>query len=465
MASLRPIATALGALSALAGCATLPAQHLAPVASAARLDQRSLADPGLNAFLAASGLPANGRWDLDRLTPAALYFHPDITIADAELAMARAGVATARERSNPTANFSLEHASPADLASPWTIGAAIGLVLELFRKRGDRAEQARDLERAARHDIAATAWRVRSGVRSAMLDMRLARGQRMIAQQQLAAETELARMLGDRLRLGAASSIDMAQAETARQQAALAVSDAEHQLAASRAALATAVGVPLAALDGVTIDDSAFDRSPPLLDLASLRKAALTDRADVQAALARYDAADAAVRLEAAKRFPDITLGPSYSYDQGQNKIGLNADAALPIFNQNGGSIAEAQARRALAAAQFDALQTSVLGAIDAAQTDYRSSAVQVATADGLVDSERSRVAQLQRQLAEGAIARPVLLAAQANLLSTEQARLAAQVSREKALGALEDAVHAPLIGGLASLPALSAMTPAKDVQ
>ena len=463
MVSFRLNLPALVAMSVLSGCATIPPQPLAPARSAERIEKRSLSDPRLLTFLNATGLPSKDSWDLDRLTLAALYFHPDMAIANAQLAVAKAGVAIARERPNPQASFSLQHASPAELLSPWTIGAAIGLVLQLFHKRGDRIEQASDLERAARHDIAATAWTVRGGVRSAMLELHSGTTQLAIARRQLAVETELAGMLDDRLRYGAASSIDMAQAESARQQAALAVTDAEHRLAAARAGLATAVGVPLSALDSVSIDDAALAPPPRSFDLPTLRQTALTSRADIQASLARYDAADAALRLKLAKRFPDITLGPSYSYDQGQNKIGLNVDAALPILNQNGGPIAEAKARRRLAAAQFEALQTKVLGAIDSAATEYRASAAQLATAGRLVASEQDQVDQMRKQLAAGRIARPILLAAQANLLSAEQAQVTARATREMALGALEDAVQMPLVGAFDRLPALTVDAPRKD--
>ena len=465
MFSCRSGLLALTAAALLSGCAAPARQRLEPEASAARIEQRSLQDPQLRAFLDASGLPYQGSWDIDRLTLAALYFRPEMKVADAQLELAKAGIKTARERPNPLGNFSVERASPADLASPWTIGAAIGIVLELFHKRGERIEQASDLARAARHDLAATAWLVRGGVRSAVLDMGAATAQLSIARERLAVETELARLFDDRLRLGAASSIDRAEADAARQQAALGVANDEHQLSAARAALAAALGVPLSTLDGAKIEDPALAAPKPLVDLGALRHEALTGRADIHAALARYDAADAVVRLELTKRIPDLTLGPSYSYDQGQNKIGLNASAVLPVFNQSGGPIAEARARRQFAAAQFEALQSVVLGKIDSASADYEASALQLAASDQLVASDEGWLEMMRKQFTAGKVDRIALLGAQANLLAAKQARLTALEIRQKAFGALEDAVQVPLIGGLDHLPALVAGATRKDVK
>ncbi len=465
MFSCRSCCLALTATALLSGCAAPAGQRLGPEASAARIEQHSLQDPQLRAFLDASGLPYLGSWNIDRLTLAALYFRPEMKVADAQLELAKAGIKTARERPNPLGSFSVEHASPADFASPWTIGAAIGIVLELFHKRGESIEQASDLALAARHDLAATAWLVRGGVRSAVLDMGAATAQLSIARERLAVETELAGLLDDRLRLGAASSIDRVEAEAARQQAELSVANDEHQLTAARAALAAALGVPLSTLDGAKIEDPVLAELRPLDDLGQLRHEALIGRADVQAALARYDAADAAVRLELARRIPDLTLGPSYSYDQGQNKIGLNASAVLPVFNQNGGPIAEARARRQLAAAQFEALQSAVLGKIDSAAADYEASALQLAASDQLVASEEGRLEMMRKQLGAGKIDRIALLGAQANLLAAKQARLTALEIRQKALGALEDAMQVPLMGGLDRLPALVAGDTRKDAR
>jgi outer membrane protein TolC len=85
-----------------------------------------------------------------------------------------------------------------------------------------------------------------------------------------------------------------------------------------------------------------------LTDAAALRRRALTGRSDVQGLLAEYRAAESAVRLEVAKQYPNLLLGPGYTFDTGNQayELTLAAAAELPIFNQNQGPLAEAEARR-----------------------------------------------------------------------------------------------------------------------
>ena len=68
--------------AALAGCARFEPRPLSPQASAARFEARSLADPGLENYLAAhlhrrSPTWPPHTWNVDMLTLAALYYHPE----------------------------------------------------------------------------------------------------------------------------------------------------------------------------------------------------------------------------------------------------------------------------------------------------------------------------------------------------------------------------------------------------
>ena len=96
----------------------------------------------------------------------------------------------------------------------------------------------------------------------------------------------------------------------------------------------------------------------PVISQGELRRRALTGRGDVQSSLAQYAATQAALQLAIANQYPNLTLSPGYSYDQGNNKFGFASPGLeLPIFNQHQGPIAQAVAHRKQAAASFTALQ------------------------------------------------------------------------------------------------------------
>jgi len=113
--------------------------------------------------------------------------------------------------------------------------------------------------------------------------------------------------------------------------------EAQKMSGEARATLAGAVGVSVHALDAARISLQVWTPLPPHPNERTLRRAALLRRSDVLAALAEYAATEAALRLEIAKQYPDVHLGPGYSYDQGQDKWTIGFSATLPIFDQNRG--------------------------------------------------------------------------------------------------------------------------------
>jgi outer membrane protein TolC len=151
------------------------------------------------------------------------------------------------------------------------------------------------------------------------------------------------------------------------------------------ARLATALGLPRRALDGVNISFDNFRRPEPEIPAGEVRRHALVNRSDILAALAEYAASQSALQLEIAKQYPDIRLGPGYQLDQTDSKwtIGLAID--LPILSRNRGPIAEAEARRTESAARFLALQSRVVGELDAAVEDCRSALLKAQAADDLL--------------------------------------------------------------------------------
>lgn len=440
-------------LLAGAGCAHYEPRPLAPEMAAADFEARSLADVGLKQFVEANlsrELPAwpPAAWDFNTLALAAFYFHPDLDVARARWDVAQAGQITAGERPNPTATLQPGHSS--GLGPPWLLGLNFIIPIETAGKRGYRLAQARQLSDAARLNLATVAWQVRGRVRRSLLDLQAAREMEQLLAQQQTMQAALVKVLEDQLAAGAVSRLEVARASTAIETTRLAVVDAQQQAAEARAQLAAALGVPARALADVNL---VTDTAAPPLPAAEVRLQALLNRADILGALAEYAAAQSALQLEIARQYPDVQLGPGYQLDQDEHQWRLGFTATLPVFNQNQGAIAQANARRTDAATRFTALQARVVADIDRALATYHAVQAKTGAADALLTRLHQQEELTRAMIAAGEAAKPALLTVQLEFLTAHLARLDAQVKARLALAALEDAVQGPLTDALQTSP------------
>ena len=444
------VGLALLALAAVPACTRYQPEPLSPEAAYAALDARTLDDPRLQRLIGAL-LPdraASEPWDLSSLTLAALYYHPTIAVARAKLASAEARVMTAAQSPNPTLNLTPTYHLTVTHPSPWTVGGAVDIVLETFGRRRHRTEEAMDLAEAAKQDLAGVAWSVRGRVRSALQALWAAETRQRLLEQRLGLQEQLVGLLERRFAAGQAAALDVTRERLILNQARLAQDAARRQIAEARADLASAIGVPEHVLAGTAFSFARFDQPATLPSdaaIAALRRQALQSRNDLRALLAEYEAAQAALQLEIARQYPDVSLGPGYTYDQGDNEITLGLAVKLPILTQNQGPIAEAVARRREAAARFGALQARLMGDIDRAAAAYRGAAQTLATADALETGEEHRQEEVERSFRAGAVDRPTLLEAQIERSATALSRLDVLVQHREALAQLEDALQQPL--------------------
>jgi outer membrane protein TolC len=440
----------LGA-SVLPGCASYTAKPIAPAETAAALERRTLDDPTLSLFIGSvapeqSTSNSAAEWGLSRLTLASLYFHPDLEVSRARLALAKAGVTTARQLPNPTLGLSPTNHTVITDPSPWTVGFLVGFIVETFGKREARTAQALSLVEAARQDIATASWQVRGRVRSALLDLWAAEGRGRFIERRQGLQEQIVALLERRFASGEIAAIDVARERITLNQLRLSARQTDKQAAEARASLATAIGVPVRAIEAVTLNFAAFDNPPALPSPAELagplRGKALQERADILGSLAEYEAAQTALRLQIAKQYPDLNIGPGYAYDQGDNLYAFEISLELPLFNQNQGPIGEAEARRREAAAKFIALQARIIGDMDRATAGYRAALTTVATADTLRQSQLRQRQQIDRAFRLGEVDRSATLTAELEMVIVESSRFDAVVQQREALAALEDALQ-----------------------
>jgi outer membrane protein TolC len=382
------------------------------------------------------------------LTLAAFYYQPSLDVARAVWAEARAGIVTAGARPNPSVGFSPQYVFNPGPDPAWVQTLNLDWPIETAGKRGARGAQARHLSESARLDIAATAWQVRSQLRSSLIDFASATRREALLRKQIAVQEQVVAALEQRRDAGALASSEITPARLLLQKARMDLSEAQRQQAEAHARVAEAIGVPMSALNGVEV---AFDLTALPADLdhltsSEVRRQALQGRADVLAALSDYAASESALQLEIAKQYPDVHLNTGYEYDQGLQKWGtLGFGVDLPLMNRNEGPIAQAEARRKQAAARFEALQAKVIADIDRSLVVYQVAARSRAGAEALLATQRKQQESVEQQLKAGAADRLDVLTSQLELATSELAVEDGQTKLHQALGALEDAVQRPL--------------------
>lgn len=396
---------------------------------------------------ASAGLDDASNWDLGALTQAALVLHPDMQVVRARWLEVKASEQRAGQKSNPEISFGGDHHSEADGISPWSFRLGLGIPITTSGKREARLEQAAALSEAARLDIAQTAWQVRSRVRGRMLDIYALQSTLQQMQQEISTRSEIVAMLEKRLEVGYASSLDVSDARLQLRRVETAYQNEKSRLAEARAALAAAIGLPESALPAERLSLSGFEVTPAGWPAPEVQRTALQNRLDIRRGLAEYNAAEAALRLEVARQTPDITLGPTYEWDQGDNRWGLEVSLILALFHNNNAGIAEAKAARETQAARFYQLQAQVIGQQEQAYNGLTAALAQLESARTQLKRHEQRFLQQKKLFDAGQIDRLELILARLELHVLQSAIATAQVNAQRQLGMLEDAVQQPLDG------------------
>jgi cobalt-zinc-cadmium efflux system outer membrane protein len=444
---LRPVL--LVAVLPLAGCATqrYKASPIVPTETASKFLARNFRDPGLQVFieknLGQTATPSPTRtWDLQSLWLAAQYFSPAMDVAGARMAEADAAVVTAGARPNPTLSIA------PGIPSPYLFNLDLSVPIETAGKRWHRIQSAKSLDQAAQLDLADWAWKVRSGVRAALLNYLLASRNLDLLRSENDFRREQVSLLERRLAVGEIPrpDVDLARIELSKTQ--LTITTTEGQVSETKAALAASIGVPVAALEAIAFSWGDLDSPPSTQSLSSdaIQREAVLNRLDVRRSLALYAAAESDLQLEISKQYPDLQIGPGYTYEEHNNFFTVGLSTTLPVLNRNQGPIAEAEARRKEAAATFLAKQARVVAESEQALALYTAALTELTQSDqSLRTLQNAQVQTTQQAVQLGEEDRLAINAVQIQSSEVARMRVDALSRAQTALGALEDAVQRPL--------------------
>ncbi len=379
------------------------------------------------------------------LTALAWKNHPDLEEANAQFDAAKAGIQTAKAIPNPSFGFSVTKAE--GVPQPWTLTYGLTFPIELGGKRRLRVRQARLRVEEAELQVADTAWKLRSGLRAALVDWRQARETSLAAEREASLRGELLKLQGQRLALGEIGAPEHAASalETQRSEAARLAAQTDLHRAAS--AVALAAGIPLPALQARLDAEPAPDLALPD-SLPPRNTDALIHRLDVRRVLLAWDQNETALDQELGQRVPNLQIGPGYSFDQGVKKWSLGLGVDLPLFDRRKGPIAEAVARRGVLEAQLRQVETRALSEAGLAETRYAAARERLQAQNEALKNQQARLDVAQHAYDLGGADRGDLLGAELEALQGRILAVDAWAEARRARLAVEDAFQKPLDDG-----------------
>jgi cobalt-zinc-cadmium efflux system outer membrane protein len=394
-------------------------------------------------------------WSLSALTAAAIHLHPEIALARARAKVAGAEKFTSTTSVPYTVTGRPEYNGKSGDDVPWGLGVLVGFTIDVGGKRDIRTEQLARLEEAARLEVSVASWRVRSRLRRNFVDLHVAtRTAEALAAEQVERERLLS-LIGKRAALGYASSneTDVLRLRVAEGELALARAAVRRDQAL--AGVAEATGVPLAVLEAVRFDFGLLDHPMQPPAAVDVRRVALKNRIDLRRKLADYAAAEAAVKLEVARQYPDVTLVPGYFWDADESIWSIAFFGLLSPQARTRALIREAEARREVEEKAFVALQATVIAEASAAASRYRHAFDAHRAARRQIEVARARNDRVQAQFDRGHADRVDLAHARLETAMAERTATISMLELQQGLSALEDAVQRPLDNpDLATTPA-----------
>jgi outer membrane protein TolC len=426
--------------------------------------RRQVDDQQFHDYLVANGydlskLPIH-KWGADELVYCALFFNPNLDVARAQWRSTEAAKMTAAVRPLPNVKGNYGDSNNAnDEIKPYTYALSIDLPLETADKRNIRIENAEHLSEAAKLRIAQSAWQIRSEVIKTLLEYQY--NQQLLDFLSIEQEfrQQIVAMFQKRISVGESASTELSRANLLLQEITTQLNEKQRYQLVLQSRLASSLGMPLDRIAQMQLSEAA-DAKLLTLDLTEdLQTQALLNRLDIRIALERYAAAEARVKLEIAKQYPDIIVTPNYTYEFGNKIWSLGLSGLMTFITKNKMPIAEAKQLRELEARQFEALQNTVIAEVSTAKAKLEQSKQMLINQEKLLEQQQDNTARIERKFKAGEADRLELTYARLESLVAQKNHALANYMQLMSINDLENIVQAPIIASQIQAQKLEQLT------
>lgn len=280
----------------------------------------------------------------------ALVFNRELRVARLEADVARATRDFAGRWEDPVAGVDIERII-SGVDEPWVVAGTIGLTIPISGRLDAAKTLARVEHTEALQALAAEEWATRAALRERWIEWSAQLQRVRVSADVHDRLNEIVSLVERQHEAGEISRVDarlfrvqLISSEADLISARARVYELELQL---RGLLGLSPEAPVQLLETLTFD-------APALDADAARAAMETRNLELASVRAAYDAAEAALNLEIRKQYPDLTIGPGFGEDQGDERVLLGLRMPIPLWNQNAQGVAEAAAEREAARARFD---------------------------------------------------------------------------------------------------------------
>lgn len=358
-----------------------------------------------------------------------LVFNPDLRQARLEADVTRAAAAHAGLWQDPMLGVDLEQiVSGAGGANPWVVGSTIGFTIPISgRLQAEKARAGAAL--AAELDrLAAKEWATRSALRELWIEWSAARLRAEVAETHLVKLRDVASLADRQERAGTMTRVDarLFLVELAGREADFVAT--ESRVKELELQVMAMIGVaPDASI--VLVPTVVFEaRATQIDDIRSLLD---SSNLELIAVRAEYEVSEQSLRTEVRKQYPDLTIGPGYGTDQGDDRVLLGLSLPISLWNRNQQGVAQASAQREVARGRFETTYEQLASALAIALAHYESGRAQRELVEStVVPLAEEQEADVRRVAALGRVD-PLLLLESLNTQHAAKVRLVEARTRE----------------------------------
>jgi outer membrane protein, heavy metal efflux system len=394
-------------------------------------------------------------WDIDRLTLSALYFHPALKVAKSDYAVALAGITSAGLRPMVGLNGQLSHSNQANGdINPWAYGLQVDIPFITANKRQINIDIAQYQADIAKIFVSESAWMLRQQLSLDLITLAEQQALHSSLTKLQKSQADLLNAYQKRLDLGVAGKSDVLPIRLQHDQAAWQLQQLTLQIKQTQQKIMHDAGLTdqqnvslnIAPLNISQILKARFDQPQTYHDAKTIQHYALTNRMDIQRGLAQYAKAESQLRLEMAKRYPDISLSPGILYEYGDRIWALGIGGMLNLLNKSSDLWAYAEQVRQNEATRFYALQHHIIQLSEQTYLKYRDTANLLITMTQEYTQQSSRKQQLESQWRKGLIDKTEYLQTEIQFYAAQQRLVIQQANVLRALQEIENVMQKPLL-------------------